>query len=756
MDKVLVDGVPTANHWISVNDVIRKRWSLNDTGKSTLQQEWNNSIKLQHPEEMKLDTHVFKIPHLGSIVSKRKAFFESHMKLSVPVTKEKVKLGKMPATLKVHNPNTAGSSIMEGVQGPGHYLKNGENAEIIITKSECNRFGPIQKHPVVEKRRQLIGLYQAICETVRCSPFDSRQTISKEVKEKTSPTLQERLRCLLIEDAGNQEENELRSTKQNPEQNDYIIDSTTESRLTGHLSINPLNKYHKAGCLEPKSAFNQKRTNHVPRVPEAGISWQRSLPLDKAHGSSALKNTANNEFPQNHRDIFGRTIWENPTDEHRLTFPANQHSANQHSAKGKTANSEIENEPTAVGGAGSPLESTASKAHLVSQDKINSLYWSANQSVSHLGIRCEVNRDQEPKVMVCSGKVPLNDLVLQENPNLKPGPFPFSPVNTPRINQTSNQQTIQIASQLGSAADIDHSEIRPFQSLVLCSLQKQRAKSLSQLESMNSGGATADEVIQRPFNNSTEDSNPNLQLKSNSLTKLKDDGEREFGSPCLRSQAPALSINFVSSGSTRMSQVDAIRQHLQSLETDYQNLVALLSRESRPLPLTRKSKQKGQNAVKNGKLWAQLRLQRQKDICIVQQRFAHLEAHVLLLVRNVAHLTEEIDSQNSLLQKIHSFQLELKSTLQACNIEVGDVSRSSIKQDSSSISECSLSCGERPTMMTIFLKKLGYEQYVPHFRNAGIGFTELPHLQEERLEKLGIPLGPSLRILQEVRCTSYV
>lgn len=152
--------------------------------------------------------------------------------------------------------------------------------------------------------------------------------------------------------------------------------------------------------------------------------------------------------------------------------------------------------------------------------------------MSHLGIRCEVNRDKEPKVMVCSGKVPLKDLVLQENPNLKPGPFPFSPVNTPRINQTSNQQTIQIASQLGSAADIDHSEIRPFQSLVLCSLQKQRAKSLSQLESMNSGGATADEVIQRPFNNSTEDSNPNLQLKSNSLTKLKDDGIEFHFSVC--------------------------------------------------------------------------------------------------------------------------------------------------------------------------------------------------------------------------------
>ncbi|XP_078263263.1 uncharacterized protein LOC144597628 isoform X3 [Rhinoraja longicauda] len=396
---------------------------------------------------------------------------------------------------------------------------------------ECNTFGPIQKHPVVEKRRQLIGLYQAICEKVRWSPFDSRQTISKEIKEKTSPTLQERLQCLLIEDASNQEEKELRSKKQNPEQNYHIIGSITESHLTGHLSINPLNKYHKAGCLEPKSAFNQKRTNHVPRVREAGISWQRSLPLDKAHGSSHLKNTANNEFPQNHRDVFGRTIRENPTDEHHLTFPANQHSA-----KGKTANSEIENEPTAVGGCdarvGSPLESAASKAHLVSQDKINSLHRSANQSESHLAIHCEVNHDQEPKVMVCSGKMPLNDLVLQEHPNLKPFPFPFSPVNTPRINQTSNQQTKQIASQLGSAADIDHSEIRPRQSLVLCSLQKQRAKSLSQLESMNSEGAAADEVIHRPINSSTEDSNPNLQLKSISLTKLNDDGIEFHFSVC--------------------------------------------------------------------------------------------------------------------------------------------------------------------------------------------------------------------------------
>ena len=47
-----------------------------------------------------------------------------------------------------------------------------------------------------------------------------------------------------------------------------------------------------------------------------------------------------------------------------------------------------------------------------------------------------------------------------------------------------------------------------------------------------------------------------------------------------------------------------------------------------------------------------------------------------------------------------------------------------------------------------FLQNLGYEKYAGIFEEAKIGMLELPYLSEERLEKLGIPLGPRIRILQ--------
>ena len=46
------------------------------------------------------------------------------------------------------------------------------------------------------------------------------------------------------------------------------------------------------------------------------------------------------------------------------------------------------------------------------------------------------------------------------------------------------------------------------------------------------------------------------------------------------------------------------------------------------------------------------------------------------------------------------------------------------------------------------MQNLGYEKYAGIFEEAKIGMLELPYLSEERLEKLGIPLGPRIRILQ--------
>ncbi|XP_072896192.1 uncharacterized protein [Hemitrygon akajei] len=651
------------------------------------------------------------------------------------------------------------------VIGALHILKKQNQSE------ECNRCPKqnapgkscLRSSPVKEKRRQLIGLYQAICEKVRQSPYDLRQNILEDCKEKTSSSLQDRLRCLLIEESNSQETKELRSKWQNLEPDDHSFDSTSEH----HLSLKPLKKYQRSAFLDSESAVNCLRTNNIPRAPGVVSSRQRSLPLDKAHGQSILNSTTNNEFQPNHRDIFSRNVWENPANEHYLTY-----NANQDFATGKPVNSEIANKLTAAHWPTDPVigpqsdirigfstRSAASEGHSALPDKINSLHYSANQRVSHLAKCCEVNRDQEPKGKVRFEKMPLNELLLQENPQHDPVPFPVFPVKIPVINQTCKQQKDPAASGLQSTVKIDRLEKRPSQSdpsLVLCSPRKLKTTSLSHHELMNSETGAADDDIRSQSDNSTEESKAKIQFKSMSLTKLNDDGAQEFDSSYLNSLAQASNSDLVSSGSTTMSQMEDIRQLLQSLEAYYQKLVALLSRDSRTPPTHRRLKQKGLSTVKNSKLWAQLKSQQQKDTCTVQRKFAHLEAHILLLVRNIAQLTEEIGSQNALIQKILSFQLEIKKAQQACNEEVGDPNGLSMKQDSPSVSQSSLYCGERPSIMMIFLKKLGYEHLAPLFENAGISFTELPYLDENNLEKLGIPTEARIHILREVRCTTYV
>ena len=71
--------------------------------------------------------------------------------------------------------------------------------------------------------------------------------------------------------------------------------------------------------------------------------------------------------------------------------------------------------------------------------------------------------------------------------------------------------------------------------------------------------------------------------------------------------------------------------------------------------------------------------------------------------------------------------------------------------------------------MEHFLKKLGYEvgtaeptlslsftdppppkqRYITRFLSERIGVLELPHITEEQLVRLGIPMGPRLRIMHE-------
>jgi len=43
------------------------------------------------------------------------------------------------------------------------------------------------------------------------------------------------------------------------------------------------------------------------------------------------------------------------------------------------------------------------------------------------------------------------------------------------------------------------------------------------------------------------------------------------------------------------------------------------------------------------------------------------------------------------------------------------------------------------------------QKYIPKFDAEKITMVELPYMTEEMLQKIGIPLGPSRRILQEAQ-----
>ena len=42
-----------------------------------------------------------------------------------------------------------------------------------------------------------------------------------------------------------------------------------------------------------------------------------------------------------------------------------------------------------------------------------------------------------------------------------------------------------------------------------------------------------------------------------------------------------------------------------------------------------------------------------------------------------------------------------------------------------------------------------FQKYISNFKSEHIGMMELPYMSEERLEKIGIPMGPRIRILEE-------
>lgn len=142
--------------------------------------------------------------------------------------------------------------------------------------------------------------------------------------------------------------------------------------------------------------------------------------------------------------------------------------------------------------------------------------------------------------------------------------------------------------------------------------------------------------------------------------------------------------------------------------------------------------------------------QRNKDIKAVNKRFGRLESHVVTLARSVAHLSSELRSQASISQDMDDMRRQVH--VQECSVEnVDQLDRQNTVLQTRRVQKLRSFFGEDPPLLAIFLKKLGYERFADNFEAEEVGILELSYMTEERLQGLGIPLGPRLRIMEEVK-----
>ncbi|XP_060530927.1 uncharacterized protein LOC132704736 isoform X2 [Cylas formicarius] len=149
-----------------------------------------------------------------------------------------------------------------------------------------------------------------------------------------------------------------------------------------------------------------------------------------------------------------------------------------------------------------------------------------------------------------------------------------------------------------------------------------------------------------------------------------------------------------------------------------------------------------------------------RDLRGINRRFQRLEAHVVTLARSVAHLSSEMRTQHLMIQEMETIRQEiatLRTQTNMLNIRSQSTSRAVSSRDlptlanPTRVKKLTKFFGDEPPLLRLFLRKLGYEKYANVFETERVGMVELPYLSEERLQKMGVPLGPRLRIMQEAQ-----
>ncbi|XP_018573770.1 uncharacterized protein LOC108912850 isoform X3 [Anoplophora glabripennis] len=149
-----------------------------------------------------------------------------------------------------------------------------------------------------------------------------------------------------------------------------------------------------------------------------------------------------------------------------------------------------------------------------------------------------------------------------------------------------------------------------------------------------------------------------------------------------------------------------------------------------------------------------------RDIRGINKRFQRLESHVVTLARSVAHLSSEMRTQHLMIQEMENIRGEiaaLRTQTNMLNVRSQSASRAVSSKElptlanPTRVKKLTKFFGDEPPLLRLFLRKLGYEKYATLFESERVGMVELPYMSEERLQKMGVPLGPRLRIMQEAQ-----
>ncbi|XP_015925652.1 serine-rich adhesin for platelets isoform X3 [Parasteatoda tepidariorum] len=245
------------------------------------------------------------------------------------------------------------------------------------------------------------------------------------------------------------------------------------------------------------------------------------------------------------------------------------------------------------------------------------------------------------------------------------------------------------------------------------------------------------------------------------------------------------------------TEVSMIRKQLEGLETMYSEILHLLgvknSCKANPfaasIETSRHSRHKlngslssltgpsstsrGNHSFMEKRSASEKRRTRECRTSSAGKRLQRLESHVVTLARSVAHLSSEMRTQHVLVQELENMRqdvtwvqerLRLMQLAQGCHPNNGGGRNPAIaaprawdnfhKEVIELLNPCRAKkltkfFGDEPPLIRQFLKRLGYEKYATNFETEKIGIKELPYLTEERLQKMGIPMGPRIRILQE-------